>query len=51
MNAIRETEVALMKSRATVKQTSERELVVTRTLQQPARLVFDTWTEPELFNQ
>ena len=28
---------------------SERELVVTRTFDAPARLVFEAWTTPELF--
>lgn len=31
--------------------TSERELVVTRTFNAPARLVFDAWTRPELLRQ
>jgi uncharacterized protein YndB with AHSA1/START domain len=30
---------------------SERELVVTRTFDGPARLVFEAWTRPELFRQ
>jgi uncharacterized protein YndB with AHSA1/START domain len=33
----------------TVERTSERELVVTRTFNGPARLVFEAWTKPELF--
>lgn len=33
----------------TVERRSERELVVTRTFDAPARLVFDAWTRPELF--
>lgn len=32
-----------------VERRSERELVVTRTFDAPARLVFDAWTKPELF--
>jgi len=40
-----------MKNRATVERTSERELVVTRTVNGPARLVFEAWTRPELFRQ
>ena len=51
MDAIRETEVAPMKNRTTVERTSERELVVTRTFNGPARLVFEAWTKPELFRQ
>jgi uncharacterized protein YndB with AHSA1/START domain len=35
----------------TVQRTSERELVVTRTFDAPARLVFDAWTKPELFSK
>jgi len=40
-----------MKSRTTVERTSDRELVVTRTVNGPARLVFEAWTRPELFKQ
>ena len=32
-----------------VQRTSERELVVTRTFDAPARIVFEAWTKPELF--
>ena len=38
-------------SSATVERTSERELVITRTFNRPARLVFEAWTRPELFRQ
>ena len=51
MDATRESEVAQMKNRTTVERTSERELVVTRTFNGPARLVFEAWTKPELFRQ
>jgi uncharacterized protein YndB with AHSA1/START domain len=34
--------------RTTVERRSERELVVTRTIDGPARIVFDAWTDPEL---
>jgi len=34
-----------------VERTSERELVVTRTINGPARLVFEAWTTPELFRR
>jgi uncharacterized protein YndB with AHSA1/START domain len=34
-----------------VERTSDRELVVTRTFNGPARLVFDAWTKPELFRK
>src|SRR5215813_7549986 len=40
-----------MKNATTVERRSERELVVTRTFNGPARLVFDAWTKPELFKQ
>ena len=40
-----------MKNRTTVKRKSERELVVTRTFNGPARIVFEAWTKPELFKQ
>ncbi|MES1245436.1 MAG: SRPBCC family protein [Acidobacteriota bacterium] len=40
-----------MKNRTTVERKSERELVVTRTFDAPARLVFEAWTRPELFKQ
>ena len=51
MDASRESEVAPMKNRTTVERKSERELVVTRTFNGPARLVFEAWTKPELFRQ
>ena len=35
----------------TVERTSDREVVVTRTFDAPARLVFDAWTKPELFRK
>src|SRR5580700_1657279 len=47
MGAKRESE-ATPKNRTTVERTSERELVVTRTFDGPARLVFEAWTKPEL---
>lgn len=40
-----------IKNRTTVEQTSEREIVVTRTFNAPARIVFKAWTTPELFMQ
>ena len=48
MDARRESEPTPMKNRTTVERTSERELVVTRTFNAPARIVFDAWTKPEL---
>ena len=51
MDATRETELTSTKNDTTVERTSERELVVTRTVNGPARLVFEAWTKPELFRQ
>src|SRR3954468_3676876 len=49
MDARRESEARAMKNRTTVERKSERELVVTRTFNGPARIVFEAWTRPELF--
>ena len=35
----------------TMERTSERELVVTRTIDGPAHIVFDAWTKPELMKR
>ncbi len=51
MDATSEREPALMDNEAKVERTSDRELVVTRTINGPARLVFEAWTKPELFRQ
>jgi uncharacterized protein YndB with AHSA1/START domain len=51
MDARRESEPTPMKNRTTVERKSERELVVTRTFNGPARIVFEAWTKPELFRQ
>lgn len=51
MDARRGSELTPMKNRTTVERKSERELVVTRTVNGPARLVFEAWTRPELFKQ
>jgi uncharacterized protein YndB with AHSA1/START domain len=40
-----------VKNRTTVERKSEREVVVTRTFNGPARIVFEAWTTPELFKQ
>ena len=40
-----------MNNRTTVERKSNRELVVTRTVNGPARIVFEAWTKPELFKQ
>ena len=39
------------KRRTTVERKSERELVVSRTFDGPARLVFEAWTQPDLFKR
>jgi uncharacterized protein YndB with AHSA1/START domain len=39
------------KNPTTVERKSERELVVTRTFNAPARIVFEAWTKPDLFKQ
>jgi len=49
MDARRRTET--VKNPTTVQRTSDRELVVTRTIDGPARLVFEAWTRPELFKR
>jgi uncharacterized protein YndB with AHSA1/START domain len=51
MHARNESEPTAMKSRATVERTSDREIVVTRTINGPPRLVFEAWTKAELFQQ
>src|SRR6516164_7064581 len=51
MDAGRESEATLMKNRTTVERRSDRELVVTRTFNGPARIVFEAWTRPELLKQ
>src|SRR5215510_14628239 len=51
MDARRESEPTPAKNRATVERKSERELVVTRTINGPARIVFEAFAKPELFKQ
>lgn len=51
MDARRESELAPVKNRTTVERKSERELVTTRTFNGPARIVFQAWTTPELFQR
>ena len=51
MDARQESEPNPMKHRTTVERKSDRELVVTRIINGPARLVFEAWTTPELFKQ
>jgi len=49
MDVIRESKPA--NQLTTVQRTSDREVVVTRTFNAPARLVFQAWTQPELFKR
>jgi uncharacterized protein YndB with AHSA1/START domain len=49
MDARREGEPT--SNRTTVEQKSERELVVTRTFNGPARIVFEAWTKPEMLKR
>jgi len=51
MDAKRESEPTPMKNQTTAERKSERELVVTRTFNAPARIVFEAWTRPELFKR
>src|ERR1700744_2508338 len=52
MDDDRQGDLAAGKTRATTaERKSERELVVTRTVDGPARLVFEAWAKPELFQR
>jgi uncharacterized protein YndB with AHSA1/START domain len=51
MDARRESERTAAKNRTTAERKSERELVVTRTFNGPARIVFEAWTKPELLKR
>src|SRR4026209_1075936 len=51
MDANGENDPTSGKNRTTVERKSERELVVTRTFNAPARIVVEAWTTPELFKQ
>ena len=51
MDARRENEPTPLKRHTTVERKSDREIVVTRTFNAPARIVFEAWTTPELFKQ
>ena len=51
MDVRRESEATPTKNRTEVERKSERELVVTRTVNAPARLVFEAWTKAELFRR
>jgi uncharacterized protein YndB with AHSA1/START domain len=45
------TAKSAVKNETIVERTSDRELVVTRTFDAPARIVFDAWTKPELLKR
>ncbi len=51
MDARRDTERNPTKNPTTVEAKSEREVVVTRTFDAPARIVFQAWTTPALFKR
>ena len=51
MDARREGEPSAMKNPTAVERKSEREMVLTRTFNGPARIVFEAWTRPELFKR
>jgi uncharacterized protein YndB with AHSA1/START domain len=51
LDAKRESEPSTMKNLTTIERKSEREIVVTRTFNGSARIVFEAWTKPELFRQ
>lgn len=51
MNASRTSDLSAKRNVVTVERSSDRELVVTRIFNGPARLVFDAWTKPELFRR
>lgn len=49
MDTRRHGELAPARNVTRVEQTSDREVVVTRTFDAPARLVFEAWSKPDLF--
>lgn len=51
MNAQIESKPGLVKNRTTVERKSDREVVVTRTINGPARIVFEAFTKAELFTR
>jgi uncharacterized protein YndB with AHSA1/START domain len=51
MSARIESEPGAVKNRTTVERTSDREVVVTRTINGPARIVFEAFTKAELFKR
>ena len=51
MDETRASEPTPLQNRTIVERKSNRELVVTRTFDAPARTVFEAWTKPELFRR
>ena len=51
MEEEKESEAGPMKNPTTVERKSEREIVVTRTFNGPAHIVFEAWTKPELLKR
>jgi uncharacterized protein YndB with AHSA1/START domain len=51
MDTTSQSEATLVRNGATVERKSERELVITRTVHGPARIVFEAWTKPELLER
>lgn len=51
MDTRKDNEPTPAKNRTTVERKSDRELVVTRTFNAPARIVFEAWTKAELFKR
>ena len=51
MDATRQGEVSGMKNVTKVERKSDREVIVTRSFNAPARLVFEAWVNPELFRR
>ena len=51
MSTERQSDHAAARARTTLERVSDRELVVTRTIDGPARLVFEAWARPDLFQR
>src|SRR4249920_1580849 len=51
MDARRESELTPITNPTTTERRSDRELVVTRTFNGPAHIVFEAWTNPELLKR
>ena len=51
MDAREESKPSSAKNRTTAERKSDREVVVTRTFDGPARIVFEAWTKPELLQR